>query len=66
MTDEAPVTADIYYVKVWHKVPGSNETWTIEIDEKTSAYSPLGAMKGIIDTKTAQEMLSNKKAVDEA
>jgi hypothetical protein len=65
--DGAPVVpSDIYYVKVWRKVPNSNIVWIPMIDQKTSAQSPLGAMRGILEAETAKEMLRNQKAIDEA
>lgn len=55
---------DIYYVKVWRRIPGNREAWALEIDEKTSAQSTLGAMQSIIDAKTAQIMLENKRGTE--
>jgi hypothetical protein len=55
---------DIYYVKVWRKVPGSYEVWVEEINEKTSAQSSLGAMQSIVDAQTAKVMLENKRGTE--
>jgi hypothetical protein len=65
-TSQPVVPSDIYWVKVFKLVPNTNQEWTIEIDERTSAQSPHGAMRGIIDAETAKQMLELQRAVDDA
>lgn len=55
---------DIYYVKVWRKDPKKDNVWSIKLDRKVSASSELGALRSIIETAAAKEMLSNQKEIN--
>ena len=61
MTDAKP---EIYRVQVLKLVPGSNQIWTKTFDRTSSALSPLGAMRAIVEAEVAKEMLKNQHAIN--
>jgi hypothetical protein len=56
-----PMT-DIYRVKVYKLVPGSNESWTEEFDRRTPAKTPLGAVSCILDQEVAILLLAGNES----
>jgi hypothetical protein len=62
-----PITpTHVYRVVVYRRVPNTNAEWVNEFSATTSTQTPLGAMRSVLDTEIAKEMLRNSKAVDAA
>jgi hypothetical protein len=57
------VPTHIYVVKVF-RVVNNGLDWIGELERRTSAQSALGAMRGIIESETAKEMLKNQRAIN--